>query len=112
MPKNDQLSDIDPQETQEWLEAIDFVLEQDGATRVQFLLDRMSHYAKANGVQTVSSIHTPYLNTLSSDSDEAESKSDSVIHNISALRNATASDTKESSLPDAYQNGADHTLSR
>lgn len=71
MPKNDQLSDIDPQETQEWLEAIDFVLEQDGATRVQFLLDRMSHYAKANGVQTVSSIHTPYLNTLSSDSDEA-----------------------------------------
>ena len=35
------IPDLDPQETQEWLEALDGVLENEGPDRAHFLLERL-----------------------------------------------------------------------
>ena len=55
--------DIDPQETAEWLAAIENVLQQDGARRARFLLDRVSQRAGALG-KTGGGTTTPYVNTI------------------------------------------------
>lgn len=65
MQKNDQPGDIDPQETQEWQDAIDFILDQDGSSRVQFLLNHLQAYAESQGVSATNSVYTSYLNTIS-----------------------------------------------
>ena len=43
-------ADVDPQETQEWLEALDAVVEHDGRERAQELLDAVVHEARRSGV--------------------------------------------------------------
>ena len=41
--------DIDPQETQEWLEAIDAVLANEGTERAHFLLETLIDKARRSG---------------------------------------------------------------
>ena len=41
MHQEDQAGDVDPQETQEWLESIDAVLQAHGPHRAHFLLERL-----------------------------------------------------------------------
>ena len=42
----DIVPDIDPQETQEWLEALDSVLKHEGPQRAHFLLEQMVEKAR------------------------------------------------------------------
>ena len=49
---------------QEWLDALDNVLEQDGTDAVIALLNRMSDYAYAMGVREPFTANTPYVNTI------------------------------------------------
>ena len=58
------MHDLDPIETQEWLEALDSVLEQEGEERAHFLLTRLSQHARAKGTQLPYAITTPYRNTI------------------------------------------------
>ena len=55
--------DIDPQETAEWQEAIDVVIEREGAARARFLLDKAIDTAYEAGVEPPDS-RTPYINTI------------------------------------------------
>ena len=57
--------DIDPQETQEWLESIESVLKLHGTKRAHFLLERMIDYARRSGAYLPYSPNTAYLNTIS-----------------------------------------------
>ncbi|MCG6117121.1 MAG: alpha-ketoglutarate dehydrogenase [Aquimonas sp.] len=57
-------ADLDPAETQEWLQAFDAVLQADGVERAQYLFDRLSDHAQASGVQSARARITPYANTL------------------------------------------------
>ena len=41
--------DIDPEETQEWLESIDSVLRTSGPERAHFLLERLIDHARRSG---------------------------------------------------------------
>src|SRR5262245_35388429 len=41
-----QRTDVDPQETREWLEALDAVVEHDGADRAKHLLERVVGHAQ------------------------------------------------------------------
>ncbi len=59
-----QKPDIDPQETQEWLEALDAVLEHEGVERAHFLIDRMIDKARRSGVNLPFSANTAYVNTI------------------------------------------------
>ena len=56
--------DIDPQETQEWLDALDAVLDQEGAERAHFLLERLIDKARRSGADLPYSANTAYLNTI------------------------------------------------
>ncbi len=57
-------SDLDPQETQEWLEALDAVLEEEGLQRAHTLLGALQDKARAAGVHMPYSANTPYVNTI------------------------------------------------
>src|SRR3954453_401799 len=56
--------DVDIQETQEWLEAIEAVIRHDGPERAQDLLDRVLEHARASGVPMEVQLNTPYVNTI------------------------------------------------
>jgi pyruvate dehydrogenase E1 component len=56
--------DQDPRETQEWLEALDSVVEFDGPERAAFLLQQLQDEARRHAVKTPYSANTPYINTI------------------------------------------------
>ncbi len=58
------LPDIDPQETQEWLEALDSVLAQGGSDRAHYLLERLVEKARRSGAYLPYSATTAYINTI------------------------------------------------
>jgi pyruvate dehydrogenase E1 component len=59
------LRDIDPQETQEWLDSIASVIREQGMDRAQFLLKCLTNKATESGQQLpVDSLTTPYRNTI------------------------------------------------
>ena len=66
-----QKDDIDPIESQEWQEAIQDVIEKDGANRAHYLLDKAVQQARAAGATLPFSATTPYQNTIPAD-DEFE----------------------------------------
>jgi pyruvate dehydrogenase E1 component len=59
----DQLPDIDPEETEEWLEALDQVIEMSPA-RARFLLHRVLLRARERQVGLPSMVSTDYINTI------------------------------------------------
>ena len=56
--------DIDPQETREWLDALEVVLEEDGAERGHFLLETLIEKARRSGAFLPYTATTAYLNTI------------------------------------------------
>ena len=56
--------DDDPQETAEWLEALDAIVAHVGKDRAQFLLDRLTDHAYTKGLTRAPSRVTPYVNTI------------------------------------------------
>ena len=56
--------DEDPAETEDWIEAINSVLETSGAERAQFILQKLSVEVTETGVQLPYAINTPYRNTI------------------------------------------------
>ncbi|MCU7860331.1 MAG: pyruvate dehydrogenase (acetyl-transferring), homodimeric type, partial [Candidatus Thiodiazotropha sp. (ex Lucinoma kastoroae)] len=56
--------DIDPQETQEWLDALEAVLENEGVDRAHFLIERLVDKARRSGAYLPFSANTAYLNTI------------------------------------------------
>jgi pyruvate dehydrogenase E1 component len=59
--------DSDPEETAEWLEALDAVVSHVGRERAQFLFDRLAAHAQSLGVESPGARITPYVNTISFD---------------------------------------------
>jgi pyruvate dehydrogenase E1 component len=56
--------DIDPEETQEWLDALDAVIENEGLARAHFLLEKLIDDARRSGANLPFSNITAYLNTI------------------------------------------------
>ncbi len=56
--------DIDPQETQEWLDALEAVLEREGVERAHYLLERMIDKARRSGAYLPYSANTAYVNSI------------------------------------------------
>ncbi len=56
--------DRDPQETQEWLDALDSVLKYGGPGRTAFLLKKLASHAADAGVEMPPAITTHYRNTI------------------------------------------------
>ncbi len=59
-----QIQDVDPIETQEWLDALSSVLESEGEARAHFLLEQLVKYTRRRGVHMPFDATTAYLNTI------------------------------------------------
>ena len=57
-------TDIDPEETQEWIESLDSVLEREGPERAHFLLERLIDKTRRSGAYLPFSANTAYVNTI------------------------------------------------
>ncbi len=77
--------DVDPQETQEWLDAIASVLENEGPERAHLLIERMIVQARLGGADMPISANTPYLNTIPPDREQRSSGDEELEHRIRAL---------------------------
>ena len=60
-----QLPDIDPDETKEWLESLDGVLDAKGRTRARYLMLKLLERARERQVGVPSLTATDYINTIS-----------------------------------------------
>ncbi|MDO1508911.1 MULTISPECIES: pyruvate dehydrogenase (acetyl-transferring), homodimeric type [unclassified Neisseria] len=59
-----QIQDVDPIETQEWLDALSSVLESEGTERAHYLLEQLVKYTRRRGVHMPFDATTAYLNTI------------------------------------------------
>ena len=57
-------TDIDSQETIEWVQALQSVIEADGSDRARFLLRELADVAREAGAQLPYGLNTPYINTI------------------------------------------------
>ncbi|MDP2762420.1 MAG: pyruvate dehydrogenase (acetyl-transferring), homodimeric type [Sideroxyarcus sp.] len=80
-----QQPDYDPQETQEWLEALQSVLDKEGGPRAHFLIDQLIHHARLAGDDVPISATTPYINTIPLDREERSPGNHDMEHRIRAL---------------------------
>ena len=57
-------NDLDPIETDEWVEALEAVVEHEGIERAHYLLERLIDKARRSGADLPYSANTAYLNTI------------------------------------------------
>src|SRR4030065_883627 len=79
------LPDNDPQETREWLDALESVLENEGAERAHFLLDQLIDKTRSAGAGVPFSATTPYCNTIPLDKEQRSAGNHELEHHIRAL---------------------------
>src|SRR3712207_6665384 len=74
--------DLDPGETQEWIDALDSVLAFEGAERAFRLLDEVHAQARRKGAAVPYSATTPYLNTIPPDKEDPHPGDRAIEHRI------------------------------
>ncbi len=62
-----QLPDTDPEETAEWVDSFDAVLDAHGKSRARFLLMKLLERARSQQVGFPATVSTPYVNTIPPD---------------------------------------------
>lgn len=82
---DEKISDIDPVETREWLDALQVILRTDGNERAGFLLQELFNLANAEGVKMAGSIYTPYRNTIKPHDEKLMPPDEGIGKRISAL---------------------------
>ncbi|MDN5101772.1 pyruvate dehydrogenase (acetyl-transferring), homodimeric type [Aliarcobacter butzleri] len=58
------LEDINPLETQEWMEALEAIIEEEGVERAHFLLEKLIDKSRRSGAHLPYSATTAYINTI------------------------------------------------
>ncbi|WP_216387791.1 pyruvate dehydrogenase (acetyl-transferring), homodimeric type [Arcanobacterium phocae] len=61
------IPDIDPEETREWLDSLDGLIDEKGGPRTRYLLMELKRRAHERGIQVPHNIVTPYINTIASE---------------------------------------------
>lgn len=74
--------DIDPQETQEWLDALDSVIVNAGGERAHFLLEKLIEKARRSGAYLPYSATTAYINTIPTGKEERSPGNNAIEHRI------------------------------
>jgi pyruvate dehydrogenase E1 component len=78
MDMHDLQRDLDPEETREWMEALQSVLEREGPDRANFLLEQLVNEARRAGAYIPYNANTAYLNTIPPEREE-RSQGDAVL---------------------------------
>ena len=76
------LPDHDAQETREWLDALDSVLEQEGPERAHYLLEKLIEKARRSGAYLPYSANTAYINTIPPGSEDKSPGDHEIEHQI------------------------------
>src|ERR671918_333918 len=79
------LVDPDPIETQEWIEALDSLLDFEGAERAHFILDELISEGRRRGAPVPYSPNTPYLNTIPPDREDRHPGDRAIEHRIRSM---------------------------
>lgn len=58
--------DVDPAETNDWLDAIDSIIREEGIERAQFIIDKLMDKARKDGVRVNAGLNRDYVNTIKS----------------------------------------------
>ncbi len=82
---NQEEHDIDPLETQEWLESLESVLEREGPERAHFLLQRLIERTRRSGAYLPFSANTAYVNTIPLDRQRAIPGDQAIEHTIRSV---------------------------
>jgi pyruvate dehydrogenase E1 component len=77
--------DIDPQETREWLESLESVIEKEGTDRAHYLISQLIDQARLAGADVPISDTTPYINTIPVDKEQRSAGNHELEHRIRAL---------------------------
>src|SRR5512140_570067 len=90
--KVDAPDDLNPQETGEWVEALDEMIDEAGPDRASYLLERLMERAANLGVQVPLRWNTPYINTIPPEEEVAYPGDRAIERRIKSLVrwNATA----------------------
>jgi pyruvate dehydrogenase E1 component len=71
LKREERVVDLNPQETAEWVEALDQILDETGPDRAAFLVEKLSERARAGGAELPIRLNTPYINTIRPDEEVA-----------------------------------------
>lgn len=82
---NKDFTDIDPIETQEWLDAVSSIIKEEGPDRARFVIKRVIEHARRKGADVPYGLHTAYLNTIPVDQQPAYPGDLELEKKISAL---------------------------
>ncbi|MGE5667933.1 MAG: pyruvate dehydrogenase (acetyl-transferring), homodimeric type, partial [Betaproteobacteria bacterium] len=81
----DRIPDIDPQETREWLAALEGVLAAEGPDRAHFLIEQLIDTARRSGAYLPFSANTAYINTIPVDSQVRIPGDQNIEHRIRSV---------------------------
>jgi pyruvate dehydrogenase E1 component len=56
--------DADPQETREWIESLDYLLDAKGSDRAAYIFQRLKDRLGEKGIAVPNPVNTPYVNTI------------------------------------------------
>ena len=77
--------DIDPLETNEWLESLSAVIEKDGDQRAHYLIKELINEAYKEGVNIPYTQNTPYINTIPVNEEKKSSGDQNIERRIRSL---------------------------
>ena len=81
----DRSADADPQETREWLEALESVLQTEGDERAHYLIERLIDKARHSGLNLPYSSTTAYANTIPVDQEAKMPGEPGLEHRIRSI---------------------------
>jgi len=78
-------ADVNPIETREWLESLDYVIESSGPVRAARLLRQLEIHARRYGVKPPFTANTPYVNTIRAEDQVTMPGSNEIERRIKSL---------------------------
>ncbi|MFT5422220.1 MAG: pyruvate dehydrogenase E1 component, partial [Candidatus Endobugula sp.] len=95
--------DNDPQETQEWLDSLESIIEVEGGNKAHYILEKLIDKARRSGVNLPYSANTAYVNSIPVDQQQRITGDPEMEHKLrSYIRwNAMAMVTKANLKPGA-----------
>ena len=85
MNYNKNILDTDPQETTDWIDSINALIDEKGAERTHFIIEKLIDFSRRSGVKIPFSPYTEYLNTISVNSQESYPGNLSIERKIKSL---------------------------
>ncbi|TKB25603.1 pyruvate dehydrogenase (acetyl-transferring), homodimeric type [Desulfopila sp. IMCC35006] len=76
--------DQDPEETQDWIDSIKGVIQQEGGEKADYLLCRLTDIARTLGVSTSPGLLTPYCNTILPEHEDHMPDDSLIARNVAA----------------------------